>query len=543
MSRTERVLAATSILGLVFLFVLTLVTSSRFQTAESYNEQAEHTRLILITVQDLNRGLIKAESAQRGYLLTSKPSYLDPYTKGVDAARLAMTEIAQKLDNDPAQRDNIARLRTLVQAKLDELNRTVDLERRHRHAQAMAVVRTDSGKDLMDQIQQICGVLLRDERGRLQERSLAMQAGRMMTTRLFRAGLLAMALLLITTAFFIRRSMTVQRGAIAALQRSESRLAEKEHMLRTITDNLPALISYTDAEEVIRFSNQTYKKWLNLDPVQTVGRRLIEVMGPERYRAREPQIRSALRGNLTEFQATLDLPDGLRHHQVSYIPDLRADGQVAGFFGLTMDITALKTIEAQLARLARHDTLTGLPNRRCFEERLSELLLQHEARPFAMMLLDVDHFKAINDRHGHAAGDAALTHVADCLKACVRVTDTVARHAGDEFAVLLPGLSTRSDAEMIARKINVRVRSACASLEDNSEITVSVGVAYATESGVTAEALYASADSALYNAKRAGRNTFIVIDCNVVEMSARPTRRRRAGDAASQDPSAARSQT
>ena len=208
-----------------------------------------------------------------------------------------------------------------------------------------------------------------------------------------------------------------------------------------------------------------------------------------------------------------------------------------------MDITALKTIEAQLARLARHDTLTGLPNRRCFEERLSELLLQHEARPFAMMLLDIDHFKAINDRHGHAAGDAALTHVADCLKASVRVTDTVARHAGDEFVVLLPGLSTRDDAEMIARKINARIRSECAGLEDNSQITVSIGVAYASEAGVTAEALYASADSALYNAKHAGRDTFIVIDCNVVEMAERPTRRRRAGDAALQDSSTAHSRT
>ncbi|HEY1808448.1 MAG TPA: diguanylate cyclase [Acidobacteriaceae bacterium] len=527
MNRTERILAVVSVLGLAFLFVLTLITSSRFQVDQSYYQQAEHSRLILVTVQDLNRGLLNAESAQRGFLLTSRSLYLGSYAKGVNTAQSALNELDQELVNEPAQRRNVAELRSLVQAKLTELNRTVEMEKAHRHAEALAIVQSDSGKDLMDQIQQIYGSLLRNERGRLQQRSLAIQTARLMTTHLFRAGLVAMALLFFTTAFFIRRSLTVQRSAIEALQLSELRLAEKEHMLRTITDNLPALISYTDAQQVIRFSNQTYGKWLNLDPARTLGRRLNEVLSEDMYRHREPSIRSALAGNATEFQAILDLPDGQRHHQVSYIPDIRPDGQVVGFFALTMDITALKTVEAQLAHLARHDTLTGLPNRRYFEEKLSDLLLQHEARPFAILLLDIDLFKAVNDGYGHAAGDAALMHVADCLKASVRVSDTVARLAGDEFIVLLPGLSTRSDAEMIARKINNHISSTSAGLDGIPTITVSIGVAFASDAGVTAEALYACADRALYNAKHASRDTFAMMDCNVVEMLERPSRRGR----------------
>jgi diguanylate cyclase (GGDEF)-like protein/PAS domain S-box-containing protein len=527
MNRTERILAAISVLGLALLFLLTLVTSSRFQTAEYYAEQADHSRVILIEVQNLNRGLLKAESAQRGFLLTSKAGYLDSYAKGVDAAQAALTDITQKLGNDDAERGNVARLRALVQAKLDELNKTVELEKAQRHADAIAIVQTDSGKDLMDQIQQVYGTLLEDERGRLQQRSMAVKAGRLMTTRLFRAGLIGMALLFITTAFFIRRSLTAQRSAIEALQRSEIRLAEKEHMLRTITDNLPALIAYTDRDEVVRFSNQTYKKWLNRDPAQALGRRLVDVMGEEMYRSRHEQIRSVLAGNLTEFQAVLDLPDGPHHHQVSYIPDINSDGTVAGFFGLTMDITALKTVEAQLAQLAREDTLTGLPNRRHFEEKLSDLLLQHEARPFAMMLLDIDRFKAINDGYGHATGDAALKHVAESLKASVRASDTVARLAGDEFVVLLPGLCNRNDAEMIALKI---IRNARGTFEMNGrslEITVSIGIAYADQAGVTSEALYGCADQALYSAKHADRNTFTMMDCHVIAMSEMPSRRRR----------------
>jgi GGDEF domain-containing protein len=109
-----------------------------------------------------------------------------------------------------------------------------------------------------------------------------------------------------------------------------------------------------------------------------------------------------------------------------------------------MDITALKRIEAQLEHLARHDTLTGLPNRRHFEERLSEFLLQSEQESFALMYLDIDHFKTINDAYGHATGDAALKYFSECLRTCVRGTDTIARLAGDEFVVLLPGASQES---------------------------------------------------------------------------------------------------
>ena len=249
----------------------------------------------------------------------------------------------------------------------------------------------------MDQIQQINGKLLDNERVRLGEHSTAIQAGRLLTGRLFRAGLIGMAVLCTTTVFLIWRSLAAQRIAIQALQLNEAKLAEKEHLLRTITDNLPVLISYVDSNEVVRFSNRTYKTWLNRDPAQALGRPLVEVMGPEMYASRQEHIRNVLAGRLTEFQAVLDLPDGPRHHQVTYLPDTTADGRVAGFFGLTMDITAMKRIEAQLEQLARHDTLTGLPNRRHFEERLAEFLLQREQGPFALMFLDIDHFKAIND--------------------------------------------------------------------------------------------------------------------------------------------------
>ena len=527
MSRAQRVLAFISIAGLAIMFGLTLVISYQFESAGYDWDQAERSRGILIAVQNLNRGLMKAESGQRGFLLTTKASYLDSYLQGATAAQAALADIARQLKDERGEDQHLASLRDAVGAKLHELSETVELEKAHRHSEAMAIVQSDHGRERMDQIQQIDGRMLDEHRGRLGEHSTAIRAGRLLTGRLFRAAVIGMGVLVVATALLIRRSLALQRFAMEALRLNESQLAEKEHLLRTITDNLPVLISYIDSKEVVRFSNLTYKTWLNRDPAQTVGRPLAEAMGPELYASRREQIKNVLAGHLTEFQAILDLPDGVHHHQVTYLPDRAPDGSVAGFFALTMDITALKRVEAQLERLARHDTLTGLANRRYFEERLSEFLLQREQGPFALMFLDIDQFKTINDRYGHAMGDAALKHFSDCLKACVRASDTVARLAGDEFVVLLPGLHTRDDAERIARKIIQMVRQGFTLKGEMLTMATSIGIAYASAVAISADELLATADKALYGAKTAGRDTFSVIECSASGVLQQPSRRRR----------------
>jgi diguanylate cyclase (GGDEF)-like protein len=126
-------------------------------------------------------------------------------------------------------------------------------------------------------------------------------------------------------------------------------------------------------------------------------------------------------------------------------------------------------------------------------------------------------------------GDAALKHFSDCLRRCVRASDTVARLAGDEFVVLLPGLHTKDDAEMIARKIIGMVQSGLTVGGERLTMTTSIGIAYASEVALSADELLATADQALYGAKTAGRNRFSVIECSANEMLQGPSRRRRNG--------------
>jgi diguanylate cyclase (GGDEF)-like protein/PAS domain S-box-containing protein len=300
---------------------------------------------------------------------------------------------------------------------------------------------------------------------------------------------------------------------ITALKEAELRQAESELRLRTITDNLPALITYIDRDEKITFANATSREWLGLDPMQLLGRHLQDVAGREVYLSRRPMLARALAGEKVEFEARTQRQGFERITQVIYVPDVRADGLTHGIFSLALDITALKLVEHQLIELARLDTLTGLPNRLAFNEYLPDSVLRGRltGNAMALMFLDIDHFKTINDTFGHGVGDAVLVEYARRLLGSVRGTDKVARLAGDEFVLVLENLSSPHAAATVAEKIVERIGTSPFVVEGQTiAVTTSIGIAFhrAADSSATAEELLARADAALYNAKAAGRDRF-----------------------------------
>ena len=170
---------------------------------------------------------------------------------------------------------------------------------------------------------------------------------------------------------------------------------------------------------------------------------------------------------------------------------------------------ALQASRKELEAHARMDPLTGLANRRQFEERLAHALgrSRRQGQAVALMYMDVDHFKQINDGHGHAAGDEVLRIFGQRLSACVRAGDLVARLGGDEFVVLIEDLATPETAEATARKLIAAMAEGIAVEAATLHVTTSIGIAYSMHPAVS-KTLAAAADAALYAAKRAGRNTF-----------------------------------
>ena len=167
---------------------------------------------------------------------------------------------------------------------------------------------------------------------------------------------------------------------------------------------------------------------------------------------------------------------------------------------------ALIDANAELLKLATHDALTGVHNRRRFDEKLleSSLLFQRTGNPFALLFIDADHFKRINDTHGHAIGDEVLFQLARLIQQNTRATDFVARYGGEEFAVLLPNVEGVSSPEIVAEKIRAGVAEANFPLV--GQVTVSIGIGLAELSDSNSTALIKRADQQLYQAKRLGRN-------------------------------------
>ncbi len=203
--------------------------------------------------------------------------------------------------------------------------------------------------------------------------------------------------------------------------------------------------------------------------------------------------------------------NGTFYTSVASISPVRDEsGRIIHLVGISRDISDRKALEAELTRLAHYDALTGLPNRTLFFDRLHERIRQarRSGEGLALLFLDLDGFKPVNDELGHESGDEALRAIAERFSRVVRESDTVARMAGDEFAVLLGPMPHPTDAHRVAEKLVAALAAPIPLSAGERTIGVSVGIALFPDHATEADALLKCADQAMYGAKRAGKNRY-----------------------------------
>ncbi|MBC8006995.1 MAG: EAL domain-containing protein [Prolixibacteraceae bacterium] len=189
---------------------------------------------------------------------------------------------------------------------------------------------------------------------------------------------------------------------------------------------------------------------------------------------------------------------------------LDLDGDPMKVLWVTEDVSQRKDMDARVRFLAHHDLLTGLPNRTLFQDRLQQALAgaKRMQSRVALLFIDLDRFKTVNDSFGHRAGDILLQTVAARLRACVRETDTVCRHAGDEYLIVLSALREPLEAALVAEKV-LAIFDEVFTLESHEvQISASVGISVFPDDGQTMEDLIRNADAAMYHSKKSGRNRF-----------------------------------
>ena len=295
-------------------------------------------------------------------------------------------------------------------------------------------------------------------------------------------------------------------------------LVVAQRRLDRFTDNIPYPLTYVDRDFVIRFVNKAYTEATRETRENLLGRHIGEVRGPRRWVEHEPYFVRALQGQTVQYTRLVNaLPQGPRWMRTSYVPDLDADGQVVGLYTVTTDVHELTVAQQKLKRRVERDALTDVLSRRTMMDHIEAAVADAQQTPFALYFVDLDGFKAVNDRLGHREGDALLVAVGAALQAAVRAEDAVGRFGGDEFLVLAP-VRDADGAHALAMHMVAAVRGVVGTGPLAGVVSASIGYALAPDDARHPLNLLQLADDAMYAAKRDGKNR--AMHCGVIAFEA-----------------------
>jgi diguanylate cyclase (GGDEF)-like protein/PAS domain S-box-containing protein len=311
-------------------------------------------------------------------------------------------------------------------------------------------------------------------------------------------------------------------------------IENKQILMQTLVRAIPDLVWFKDAHGVYLSCNRRFEDFFGAKENQIIGKTDFDFVSIELAESFQENDRIAmLKGaaSVNEEWVTF-ASDGHRELlETTKLPILHSNGHIIGVLGISHDITLRKQMEQEVHKLAYYDSLTQLPNRRLLGDRLlqSMAISKRTGNYCALMFLDLDNFKPLNDTQGHEAGDLLLIQVADRLIGCVREIDTVARFGGDEFILLINELDVDkalsvTQANQISQKIRIALAAPykipLAKAESAAELiehkcTASIGVVIYKDHELRQDDILKYADLAMYQAKAAGRNQICFFDKNL----------------------------
>jgi diguanylate cyclase (GGDEF)-like protein/PAS domain S-box-containing protein len=316
--------------------------------------------------------------------------------------------------------------------------------------------------------------------------------------------------------FFWRRLGRYARQVNDGLVREAAGIRHSEQRFRALVQNTSDIILICSSGGMITYQSSAAETVWGYHSAELLNAPLRELAHPDDQPALQEfleQVRS-VPGTTKSIELQLHGSDGAWRHCDLVLTNLLQDPNIAGLVATARDISERKAFEKQLTHQAFYDSLTGLPNRQLFHDRLNQALARAGRRHGGvdLLFLDLDNFKQINDSLGHQAGDRLLAEAAIRLRACVREENTVARLGGDEFVILLEHLAPDADAVLVAERISEQFTKPFTVEGHDFTVSVSIGIALGNAGQERADFMLRDADVAMYRAKSSGKGCYVIFD-------------------------------
>ena len=558
-----------TILGLLIAAILATAVLTQRSLSRLADSRAVITHSLLVNkaLNDMTSQMQDAESGQRGFLLSGRAPYLQPYYTALAQLRASRVVLGGALSQDSSAVSQLDVLDKAIAAKLQDLDRAVSLKSEGRSNEAVEMILTDSGNQTMNAVRAALRDLGIDQVRRTNQLQAEIEEEIRNYYLVLGVSILVNLLLL---AGLVQRfqNTAIQKDAAqqvvdernVELSRLLAAAARRNAQVQGLSELSRFLQSCSDLEEAAGLlkqhlpplmraaSGSLYLAGAEQDPLRQAftwgDKKFVEFFELNQCwaaRLRQPFVQPFETGSASCAHLQSDYASAHNNNNIECLP-LMAYGELLGIVVLEADVAsdpresleiegsrrfALEQVGLSIGNLklreslrhaATRDVLTGLYNRRFFDESSQREMMRavrQQAKGdyagLALMMIDIDHFKLFNDQHGHEVGDQVLREVAQVLQRQTRGSDVAARFGGEEFTLVLADITDQHAFER-AQRVRQEVEQLVlhCSGKDIGKVTISIGLAHFPMHGSTVEALLLAADRALYGAKSAGRNQVVV---------------------------------
>jgi len=470
----------------------------------------DHTHVVIETIEKARVALLGADGLRRSYRISLDPADRELMEERIAEAEHTLDDVAVLTVDNPSQQARIKTLRPLIRERASVLREGLDLPRWEELTQETRDeqrVIQGHGLAVAKDVRGVFEAMLAEEMGLLALREArALVAARSVQIAVVAGGLFGLCLV---GAMFVSLERENRRRIVAqeALERSTL-------LVSAVVEGTTDFIGVKDREGRYLLANGALASYFRRGAAEILGRTDADLMSQEAAVVVMKNDRESMTaGEARVFEQALVNRGETRTFLSTKAPYRDAAGGILGVISISRDITERKLLELEVAELAIRDPLTGLFNRRNMDETLVREIdrAKRKSLPVSVVMIDLDHFKRLNDTHGHAAGDAVLRRFAERLRASVRREDVVCRYGGEEFVVILPEVPHEKARER-AEQWRAQVEEMTVEIGDQTlrSLSASLGVASFPAHGAAAADLLKAADAALYRAKAEGRNRVVV---------------------------------